>query len=69
MGSVLQDLDDVDANSFLVGRILRRGIWILLPLDYGVRQQLTRRSAENVKHVVHQAMVAERDPSGSPAFE
>jgi hypothetical protein len=45
MGSVLQDLDDVGANSFLVGRILRRGIWILLPLDYGVRQQLTRRSA------------------------
>ena len=37
MGSVLQNLGDLDPKSFLVGRILRRGIWILLPFDYGVR--------------------------------
>src|SRR4051812_43992263 len=45
MGAILQDLGDVGANGFLVGRILGRGIWALLPLNDGVGQQLTGRSA------------------------
>src|SRR4051812_9924981 len=47
MGPFLQDLGDVGAKGFLVGRILGRGIWALLLLNDGVRQQLTGRSAEN----------------------
>jgi hypothetical protein len=47
MGSVRQNLGDVGANGFLVGRILRRGIGVLLPLDDGVGQQLARGGAEN----------------------